>query len=155
VASRLEWDERALEPYASALRLYAALLALRRDVLAPGSAADARTAEATDQDTIVLRRTCRDGAPIVIVARLRGEGVADLESHTLVRGVAGWTCLLTTEDEGFGPAATRPVVDCTGTAPRIRFDGPAAVILKATPGPDLLPVRAAMVAGTDGWSPAA
>jgi maltooligosyltrehalose trehalohydrolase len=132
MASRLDWVEVQREPHASVLRLYSTVLAFRRDALVPAETTDAVDVRAVD-DTIVLRRRCRDGAHAVVVVRLGGAGTTHLSGHWPGSGASTWTCLLTSEDAAFGSTGSPPVVDLEGAAPSVRFSGPAAVILKAVP----------------------
>jgi maltooligosyltrehalose trehalohydrolase len=128
-ASRLDWSERDREPHASMLRLYQTLLIFRQVELLPGEAADALTAEAIDDETVVFGRTDVRGDRILVVTRLAGAGVVDLRGRTLVRGWTRWTLVLTSEAAEFAKAPAPPQVDCA-EAPVIRFAGPAAVILR-------------------------
>jgi maltooligosyltrehalose trehalohydrolase len=130
-ASCLQWDEREAEPHASVLRLYAALLALRRG-WQPVAADDAR-ALALDEDTVAVRRTTVDGAAALLVARLRGGGVVDLAAHALAPPDVRWRCRLTTEDVAFTPTPAPPDLDGLPALPRIRFHAPAAVVLESRP----------------------
>ncbi|MGE3856835.1 MAG: malto-oligosyltrehalose trehalohydrolase, partial [Dehalococcoidia bacterium] len=137
-ASRLDWSERDREPHASMLRLYRALLALRREEPALRWSAEAtQQAFAPDDDqqraTVVLVR--RAGADaFATVACLRGS--ASVEIDLAARsGVSGsWEVALTTEDEVFAPDALP--VDLAGSdlaAARVRlaFRRPGAVLLRA------------------------
>ncbi len=133
-ASHLNWPERDLEPHASMLRLYAALLAFRREL----SAIDGRpfSAEAYDDDTLIMGWAPTTGVSHLVVARLRGAGTVDLgRSDLACRAIAPWVKVLTTEDRPFnaGPAAA-VAISGTGIAPILAFAGPAAVIFRARPG---------------------
>jgi maltooligosyltrehalose trehalohydrolase len=130
-ASRLDWSERNREPHAAMLRLYQTLLVFRHIELLPGEAADALTAEAIDDETVVFGRTGVRGDRILVVTRLGGAGVVDLRGRTLARGWTRWTLVLTSEAAEFAEAPAPPQVDCAA-APVIRFAGPAAVILRGT-----------------------
>jgi maltooligosyltrehalose trehalohydrolase len=129
LASRLDWTEPTSEPHASTLALYREVLAFRRTELASESATsfDAR---ALDDDTVVMRRTCRDGRRALIVARLRGAGQARLGDHWSSSGGSAWTVALTSADWSVGQGP--PAVDDAGPALVIRFEEPAAVILTET-----------------------
>jgi maltooligosyltrehalose trehalohydrolase len=134
VASRLRWSERDSEPHAATLRLHRAVLALRRSELGPASAAMA-AAEPLDADTVGVRRTTRDGGTVIVVARLRGAGDVDLARSHLVPADRQWTCRLTSEDSEFSAQPAPPQVVRGPRAPRIRFRGPATVILVSDAGP--------------------
>ncbi len=128
--SRLRWRERTDEPHASMLRLYTAVLAFRATGLAPPRGAGA-VACALGDDTIGVQRKGAGGEQVVIVARLRGRGTVDLGKSTLTAGVSQWTTIMTSEDAAFSPSPAAPAVDCRGSAPVIRFTGPAAVVLRS------------------------
>jgi maltooligosyltrehalose trehalohydrolase len=116
LSSRLRWDERTSEPHASILRLYRALLELRRkDPAFRGGGFDVN---AFDESTIVLERG--DSAhPLLVIARLKGEG--------LVTVPGAWTSVLTTEDAEFAVDAQRLEITSREDT-TIRFARPGAVI---------------------------
>lgn len=121
-ASRLKWDERRREPHRGMLALHRRLLQLRASGLraAPG-ARDAFSAEALDDDTVLLRYTPQ-AARLWVVARLRGAGivtVSDLPAASLD--------IFTTEDPDFASDGRRPEIDLHNG--RIRFFGPAGVVI--------------------------
>jgi maltooligosyltrehalose trehalohydrolase len=125
-ASRLDWRERASEPHASLLRLYREVLSIRQRELMPANADDARSARALDDDTLVVRRRCRNGDHAVLVVRLRGTGVSVIDAG----GGAGWRCRLTSEDAAFSQGSHPPTVDVgTQAGVAISCSGPAAVLL--------------------------
>ena len=77
-ASRLDWSERDREPHASLLRLYRALLALRRHEPAlQTNLAGKHEAVALDDDTLMLSRWDGD-SHFLVLACLRGAGTIDL-----------------------------------------------------------------------------
>jgi maltooligosyltrehalose trehalohydrolase len=140
-ASRLVWTERLLEPHASVLRLYRALLRLGRAHAELQRTRDARVSvSALDADTLGVKWGGLPGAVLMLVARLRGEGLAATR-ELLGRDDAGvnarqpqqWEVVLTTEDPPFSPSPRPPVLDLTGTYPIIHFAGPAAVVLTCRP----------------------
>jgi hypothetical protein len=116
-------------------RLYATVLGLRRRELSGMShRRDGFTAEATDEATILVQRRGAAGRLVVIVARFGGAGTVNLGEHAVTGpGAVTWDCLLTSEDVDFSSTPVPPVVDCSGPAPTIRFQGPAAVIVRGTP----------------------
>ena len=74
-ASRLRWAERGREPHASVLRLYEALLTLRRTAAALYDPAGTVRVEVLDDDTLALRRDTADQQHAVLaIVRLRGAG---------------------------------------------------------------------------------
>lgn len=127
-ASRLQWQERGREPHASMLRYHAALLAFRRTHLVDTPPGGFEVA-ALDADTVGLRRTTASGADVLVVARLAGAGEMTLGRESTLPADQAWTCLMTSEDDGFTPAPRRPAITGPAHAPTIRFDGPAAVVL--------------------------
>jgi maltooligosyltrehalose trehalohydrolase len=132
LASHLDWAERALGPHASTERLYKALLAFRRQELATAETPGGFTAAAADEATIVVRRGTMSGALLVVAARFHGSGVLDLRGHLPeVEPVSAWSCVLTSEDPLFSPFPAPPIIDLSSDIPRIRFQGPAAVLLRS------------------------
>lgn len=119
--SKLDWNEIQQEPHASFLRLYRAMLALRRSqpALRGSGALDVRTYEGS---LLLLRRPPKDGATIAVAVQLKGTGRLDLP-----RG--DWATLLSTEDPRFtsDPSALEGVL--SGPRPFFRFARPGAVFL--------------------------
>ncbi|HEX8200826.1 MAG TPA: DUF3459 domain-containing protein, partial [Isosphaeraceae bacterium] len=133
--SRLDWDERSREPHASIVRLHQALLALRRaEPALRSNRRDDYEAAALDDATVLLVRNGPAGAALLLVARLRGEGIADLGGAPDLLPPAGgrWDVVLTTEDPEFAPDPAPPQVALDGPAPVIRFARPSAVLLRVT-----------------------
>jgi len=135
--SRLDWAQRHVEPHASTLRLYRALLSLRRtEVAFDWSQHAAQHAHALGPDAVAL---CRDagGAPTCVIARLRGESPLEIEGIEALAPRMGtrWELALTTEDPTFAPDPEGIEVDLSepAAAPRIRFTRPGAVVLRAIP----------------------
>jgi maltooligosyltrehalose trehalohydrolase len=135
-ASRLAWNERAIEPHASLLRLHRALLAMRRGTPALHGGGSFRVT-APDAGTIaLLRETTEDS--FLIVVRLRGAGSSPLppEWTTPPRGGAAppldaWLPVLTSEDPAFTPDPMPPAFD-PGAPASVRFARPSAIVLKRT-----------------------
>ncbi len=134
-ASRLRWRERAEPAHAAVLRLYEALLALRRRyrALAASEAVEGE-ADALDADTIAVRRRDEDDE-FLVVARLRGAGRVDVGAMRLAGRedgprAADWDVALTTEDALFAPDSVAITVDRQPDGPVIGFGRPGAVILK-------------------------
>ena len=76
-ASRLRWAERGREPHASVLRLYEALLTLRRTAAALYDPSGTVRVEVLDDDTLALRRDTGDQQHAVLaIVRLRGAAAA-------------------------------------------------------------------------------
>ena len=134
-ASQLSWSERLVEPHASILRLYQALLLLRRrePTLRQPASFDA---VAVDDATLVIRR---DGSndTFLVVVRLQGAGVVDFRGGRLDAGLhdraaqmGPWDIVLTSEDPAFSPDPAPPEVDWSDDGFTIRFHRPSAVILR-------------------------
>ena len=124
-ASRLDWSERDREPHASTLRLYRALLGLRRaEPALRANAAETHEAVALDDETLMLMREGPEGDRMLIVVRLRGEGAVDLSGHEEhgINDWVRWELVLTTEDAPFAPDPSPP--GSTWTDPPPRSDSP-------------------------------
>ncbi|HEY8551757.1 MAG TPA: malto-oligosyltrehalose trehalohydrolase, partial [Vicinamibacterales bacterium] len=122
--SRLDWTERGREPHASVLRLYEALLALRKMLQPLGSAPDTIDARALDGDTIgVVRR----GASMTMVAveRMRGAGTVVVP----LEGSRRWRVQLTTEEPAYAPDPQAIGMDLQEATATIAFSRPGAVVL--------------------------
>jgi maltooligosyltrehalose trehalohydrolase len=119
-ASRLAWEEMSAAPHAGILRLYRALLALRREMRRSNPAADVAVS-AVDDRTVAIAR----GAHLAVV-RIAGAGTVSLE--TFATATAGYAVVLTTEDGAFGGEGCVPQLGDNGRA--IEFGGPAAIVLK-------------------------
>jgi maltooligosyltrehalose trehalohydrolase len=135
LASRLSWDERLSEPHASTLRLYHALLDLRRREPALRRPSAFHVA-APDDATIAIHR---DGPrhAFLLVVRLKGAGVVDLEPGPFDArpsdgdGPPGpWEMVLSSEDPEFSPDPAPPAVNGAEPALTIRFLRPSAVVLR-------------------------
>ena len=119
-ASRLRWEEMAAPPHAGILRLYRALLALRREMHRRRPAAEFAIS-AVDDRTIAVA----SGAYLVVV-RLGGAATVDIE--TLATCECGYSIVLTTEDGAFGGDGQVPQL--RNDRPAIEFAGPAAIVMK-------------------------
>jgi hypothetical protein len=106
-------------PHAGILRLYRALLALRREMRRSHPAA-AFEISAVDDRTIAVAR----GAHLVIV-RLGGAAIVALDA---VATGDSYSIVLSTEDGAFGGDGCVPQLREDGRA--IEFAGPAAIVLK-------------------------
>ena len=136
LACKIDWSERDREPHASTLRLYQALLKLRRTEPAL-RASDVGTFEATalDADSLALRRDAEtEPAALWLVVRLKGPGTVSLAGQPSALG-RRWELVLTTEDPPFSPDASPPDIDLAGPAPVVRFARPGAVLVRAHADP--------------------
>ncbi len=129
-SSRLQWDERRVEPHASILRLYQALLGLRRSEPAM-RAGSAWQVAALDEGTIGLGRG--GAAGLLVVVRLAGGGEVDFAP--MAAGVHGqrWRIVLSTEDPDFTGDPAPPQIEADPATATIRFMRPGAVILTPVP----------------------
>lgn len=131
LACKIDWGEREQEPHASTLRLYQALLRLRRTEPALLSARCGNfEAVALDADSLLLRRGADGDPSLWVVVRLRGPGTASINDHPAAIGQR-WEIVLTTEDPPFAPNPSPLRVDLGGPTPFIQFTRPAAVILRS------------------------
>jgi maltooligosyltrehalose trehalohydrolase len=118
-ASRLVWEEMSAPPHAGILRLYRALLALRRELRRSNPAAQFAVS-AVDDRTIAVTR----GAHLVVV-RLGGAATVALDAFATG---SSYSVVLTTEDGAFGGDGRVPQVRDDGRT--VEFAGPAAIVLK-------------------------
>ncbi|MHC5538976.1 malto-oligosyltrehalose trehalohydrolase [Singulisphaera rosea] len=131
--SRLDWSEVEREPHASTLRLYKALLKLRRNE--PALRSDRREnfkALPLDDGTLLLLRADDRGGNLILIARLRGAGVVDLQGNPDLHFLKGrpWEVVLTTEDPAFVADPHVPTIERDREMPRIRFDRASAIIVR-------------------------
>ncbi|WP_406695528.1 malto-oligosyltrehalose trehalohydrolase [Singulisphaera sp. Ch08] len=136
-ASRLDWSESEHSPHASILRLYRALLRLRRQepALRPSRRDNVHAIPLDNASLLLIRRSSPDGETLLIVVRLRGAGEVRLE-HGATRGLTSWDNLevaLTTEDPPFADDPIPPILDWTRDTLSIQFRRPGALILRIKP----------------------
>ena len=136
--SRLDWSEPEQEPHASTLRLFRALLTLRRSEPALKNAriGSYRAAPLSDH-SLLLRNDAEVGPSLLVVFHLGDPEEISLMGRKELEGldIARCQLVLTTDERPFAPDGRPPVVSLDGDAPRIRFEGPSAVILRAWPAP--------------------
>jgi len=129
-SSQLRWEECGRPEHACLLRLYRALLRLRRDERREGTRADF-TATAVDTETLALSFVRTRAPSALVVVRLAGAGEVDLRSAG-ASATARWTPLLTTEDEAFAPDPRPPRIELGSALPWLGFARPGAVVLRET-----------------------
>ena len=132
LASRLRWEEPDREPHRSTLRLYRALLALRRSERALRCSDGSRfEVVAASEDALVFGRTPNGGTAVLGLIQLRGSGTVDLGLHPglVPPGGGPWRVLLTTEDPLFAPDPLSPGVTLGGGTASVRFRRPGAVLI--------------------------
>ncbi|HEX8198924.1 MAG TPA: malto-oligosyltrehalose trehalohydrolase [Isosphaeraceae bacterium] len=133
LACQLDWSEPGREPHAAIVRLYRALLGLRRaEPALRSNQCGSVSAVALDDSTLLLRRDADAGPSLWLVVRLKGAGSVNLGGHLPVEG-RGWECVLTTEDPEFAPDPAPPRIGLRGPVVAIDFARPSAVLLRATP----------------------
>ncbi len=133
-ASRLRWSERGREPHASVLRLYEALLTLRRTAAALSDPEGTVRVDVLDDDTLAVRRDTVDQHHAVLaIVRLRGGG-----SVTLARGTGEVVSLddhfalaLSTESPAFANDSAPLDLTIAQDVVRVRFERPGALVLTA------------------------
>ncbi|MGE3840308.1 MAG: malto-oligosyltrehalose trehalohydrolase [Vicinamibacterales bacterium] len=136
VRSRLVWRERRRRPHASLLRLYRALIHLRRTEPALHAAPGGRTeVVAPTDDAIAIHRRAAHGREIVLVAQLCSAGVIDLRRLGSIATDDGgpWTVLLTTEEPAFASDPRTPRVISEAGRVLVECFRPSAVILARDP----------------------
>jgi maltooligosyltrehalose trehalohydrolase len=127
-ASRLRWHEQSEWPHEGVLRLYTALLHLRRELVRSG--ANTIEVDALDDDTLMMIRSCPDRTSTAIVVRLRGHGSTAIPSSHTSRA---WHPVLTTEDVAFAHDGRPPVLVTTRDS-RIQFSRPSAIVMRSDSG---------------------
>jgi maltooligosyltrehalose trehalohydrolase len=138
-ASRLVWEETAREPHASVLRLYKALLALRKSepALRSGGRSGELLMDACGKDTLIVKREKSDGQTVLAIIQLKGEKTVDLRPYTRSDAALGgaWQILLNTEDPLFAADAIRSRIELSSST--IQFSRPGAVLLRALKGNEI------------------
>lgn len=138
-ASRLDWSESERPPHASILRLYRALLALRRHepALRSNRRGDTHAIALDDASLALIRRSSEDGGGVtlLIVVRLRGAAEICLEdcAGMDIPAYDNLEVVLTTEDPAFAVDPCPVQVEPTRGDLRIRFQRPGAVVLRLSP----------------------
>ncbi len=131
-ASRLPWDECAEGRHAETLRLYRALLQLRRQERALcANRWQGFAATAPGDGALRLCFTAGAGSSLQVVIRLRGAGEVSLDV-TPPGGEAQVETLLSTEDERFAADPVSPEFGRSGANSVIRFARPGALILRVS-----------------------
>ncbi len=133
-ASQVDWTEAEREPHASTLRLYCALLELRRSECSfqPGQG-DGFDAIAIGNNALLLQRPAPESDTMLAVIQWRGAGTVDLRregEHQAKVRERPWAVVLHTEESRFSPDPMTPAVDLSGVAPVIGFSRPGAVLLR-------------------------
>ena len=130
-SSHLDWSERDREPHASTLRMYRALLGLRRgDPSFAETALRAFRAFALDVDSLLLRyETPRD--TVLVVCRLRGAGNVWLSHAEIGARLAGriGSIRLSTEHPSYSTDPQPLEIERAGPNLIVGFRRPGAVVI--------------------------
>jgi maltooligosyltrehalose trehalohydrolase len=132
--SHLDWSETSTEPHASILRLYRAMLALRRSEPALRTASwSGFEISPVGAAGLILRR--RAAASLLVVAvQLNGGGALPVVQGRAVAGLdvdlaRTWQPVLTTEDTAFSPDPEAIRLEVCNAVPTACFERPGAMIL--------------------------
>lgn len=149
LSSRLVWEELQQEEHREVVRLYRALLRLRRSqpalqfasIVSSAAREEAQPAFdvcSLDEETIGLLRSDGGHSVLLVVVRLpsrespqAGRKEEFVRTEKLLAGltVSGWQILLTTEDKEFDSHPQPLEIDLSGEAPAVAFRRPSAVVL--------------------------
>jgi maltooligosyltrehalose trehalohydrolase len=131
-ASRLRWHEVGQDEHQRMLRLYAALLGLRRTSPALRRVdRESMRVAALDEATVAVWRFGRSAPPLLMIGRLAGSGTVVCPADPAHGRVAPrWRALLTTEDPAFAADGMVPRVNIDGDDLRIAFGRPSAIVLR-------------------------
>jgi maltooligosyltrehalose trehalohydrolase len=126
--SRLQWDELDSDSCASTLGLYRRVLALRREILAPGGEFEFR-AWSSGAGGLVLQYRFTDRRQVLVVVRTRGAG--PVETGITTGGNGRWEEILSTEQPEYAIAPMAP--ERSADERRVEFQRPGAVVLRGLP----------------------
>lgn len=145
LSSCLNWQEMHDEPHAKTIQLFRTLLHLRRIFLGSQSTQTVQfRVEIIDVDTLMLIRHDEKGTIFLVVIRLRGKGMVDLQGHACPKLIQDekdssrnrrhsvWDIVMTSEDSRFCTQPQLPRIDFAVHGPIIHFEVPSAVILRST-----------------------
>ncbi|MCI0379897.1 MAG: malto-oligosyltrehalose trehalohydrolase [Gemmataceae bacterium] len=129
-ASKLDWGERDEPAHASILRLYQALLRLRRTEPARRGGEFAVTA--LGENSILLTQWTPSGPALLLVVQLKGGGFVDLRGHPFLieHGKNDWEQVLDTEEAQFAADPQPAHVDFSSGGIAIRFSRPHAILFR-------------------------
>ena len=130
LASKVDRAERSLEPHASTLRLYRALLHLRQDE--PSFRLGAYDALSLGPDGLLIRLGIGTDSEIAAIIRLKGSGPVD--APRLLQDDPGRVeVILTTEDSPFAHDPAPIVFDPAVVPIQVHFTRPGAILLRLYP----------------------
>jgi len=133
-SSRLNWEERNLQPHAGILALYRDLINLRRTEPACKEKLNASLqTEALGENLLVLKRAVDDEFSLLVVACLKGQEKIILGTHPITRPPKEkrWRLLWTTEDTPYANIPSRPLITNENENIALNFQGPCTLIFRA------------------------
>jgi maltooligosyltrehalose trehalohydrolase len=133
LASQLRWNEVELPGHAGILRLYRALLALRRGE-APLRSPEGASAVALGDHCLALQRTNDGSEMLLLLACFQGPAAIDVRQCAAFDSTDLWEVVLTTNAGAFvsmnGDYAHEAAPPVVGRDGRVTFERPGAVILR-------------------------
>ena len=134
VSSKLNWEERNLQPHAGILGLYRDLITLRKTEPAlQGKLNSTFEVEALGQNILTLKRQTADKFSLLIVACLKGKGKVIIGIHPATQPPLGkrWDLLWTTQDVHFTDTPSGPLMTNENENIALDFQGPCTVFFRA------------------------
>lgn len=128
LASCLRWEGQAQPAHGAVVRLYRALLHLRRNEPALRSP-NGNCQVMASGDAIILSRKAVAGPSVLVVIQLRGEGTVDLTA-VIKDSEKSWEMVLSTEDTALTDDPCPPQVNLSEQQRVVSFSRPGAIILR-------------------------
>ena len=132
--SRLNWEERNLQPHAGILALYRDLINLRRTEPACKEKLNASLqTDSLGENMLALKREADDKFSLLVVACLKGQGKITLGTQSITRPPKEkqWRLLWTTEDTPYTDTPSRPLITNENATIVLNFQGPCTLIFRA------------------------
>ncbi len=133
-SSKLNWQERHLQPHAGMLDLYRDLIKLRKTEPAlKGSLNTSVEVDALDKNILALKRATARNSALLVVACLQGQGKTILGTHSVTQPPEGkcWNLLWTTEDSQFTDTPSGPIMTVEKNDITLDFRGPCTVVFRS------------------------
>lgn len=129
--SRLSWDERDRGPHAGVLALYRRAIALRHTLAPAGRSGsiDERHLDAIDDSAVFMRRARRDGAELLVIARLSGAGLVRVPVEPRMGSVP----VLDTESVDVAPDPQPARATLVAEHLHVAFARPGAIVFERRP----------------------
>ncbi len=124
--SRLDWLEPENEPHAGVLRLYQALLTLRKNE--PCFAPDAQLDWDVQNDALILKRTAKNGSDLTIAACFKGPQTVRI-AHSGVFSQEN-SVVLHSEEGRFASTPVPPRIDPENRNLNLEFHGPCTLVVR-------------------------